>query len=351
MKFKLLNMDNGEGEIQSETQDTKDQEILEVTEDELIDLKSLEIQEEGHIGIEFCPSIDNCALAVKDFAPGGTAKAADPNSKIEVGDILTSVNNNRIIQGKGPWIQKTYECLQKEGLSRPLIMTFIRPYMMTAVIEKEDCDLASDGPEEMVLRERKIQNGASKIFMNGFHGVNGAAESSGVILGDNLIFVNGMAVGAGTKLRPDGPTHNMAAIQSMIDDTNSYPMCLHFARQTSTDQRIVDFDVESDDMKSFSVTVLSPKQLGCKINQVGLNPVRFVVNQFHAVSGHFSSIISRSIRSSNMKDISFYSINGEVLPSYASCDMVKNAMKRGWKSGKLEIIFCDEKIKEQFTDQ
>jgi hypothetical protein len=316
-----------------------------------ISLKSLNIQNEGPIGIEFCSSIDNFSVVVKEFVPGGIAKTADPHDLIQKGDILTSVNDIKIIEGKGPWIEKSYNSLQMHGLSRPLTLGFSRPYMTNVVIEKSDSDLESDGPEEMLLREKKIGGGVSKIFVDGFHGVDGVAESSGVMIGDNLIFVNGMPVGAGVNLRPGCSILDLKSVKAMLEDSKSYPMCVHFARQASTEHRTVDFDVNSDSIKTFSVTISKPHQLGCTINQVGLKSAKFVVQQFHAVSGVFHKIISSSVQSNYMKDTSFHSINGEILPSYASCDMVMNAMKRGWKSGKLDIVFCDERTKGQLTGE
>ncbi len=198
----------------------------------------------------------------------------------------------------------------------------------------------------MILKEKKI-GGRSKIYIDGFCGINGTAESSGVFIGDNLVFINGTAVGAGTELRPGCPIPDAATIQSMLQDPNSFPQCLHFARQAQTGQRKNNFDIGSDDIKIFSVTTLGPNELGCSMNKVGTNPSRYVVQAFRAVSGQFSKIVTETIQPNELKRFSFYSINGELLPSYASCDMVKNAMKRGWKSGKLELVFCDEQIKRQ----
>ncbi len=144
----------------------------------------------------------------------------------------------------------------------------------------------------------------------------------------------------------------MSDIKAILNDERSYPACFHFARQASSGRKKVELDVESEDMKSFPVTVLSLQQLGCSIKQFGLGPsMKFVVDKFHAVSGYFNRKIAGSISSNSTKDMSFYSINGEKLPSYASSDMVMNALKRGWKNGQIEIVFCNEKMKDQLTEK
>ncbi len=108
MKFRLAPKNEPGGENINEQEEN-----VEATEDIIpISIKSIEIQNEGAIGIEFCSSIDNCVLAVKNLDPEGLAKAADNSSSL-VGGILVSINNKNIIEGKGPWIQKTFECLQR----------------------------------------------------------------------------------------------------------------------------------------------------------------------------------------------------------------------------------------------
>ena len=319
------------------------------TENISIHTKSIEILEDGSIGVEFCSSVDNCALAVRELLPEGLAKAADTENQIQVGDILISINGNKIIEGDGPWIQKSYESLHRDGLSRPLRLEFIRPYFFKVIIKNENCDLDNDGPEELLLKERISHNGSKRICLDGFHGVDGSAESSGILIGDNLIFINGIPVGAGIALRPDSRNVSFKEVQEMLADEKSYPLCLHFARQISSTKRSADSDLQSDDIKTIAVTTMRLNQLGCAISKVGLRGNKFVANQFHAVSGNFNRIISDSIPTDSIKGISFHSINGELIPSYASCDMVQNAMKRGWKSGQLEIIFCDDKVKGQLT--
>lgn len=316
----------------------------------LIPLKSIEIVDEGaNLGIEFGTSVDNSALAVKEFLSEGLAKAADTENMINIGDILVAVNNNRLLEGNGPWIQKSYELLQSDGLSRPLRLDFATPYLEKIILNKDVYGLKSDGPHELLLKQKKIGSGASRVFLDGYRGVDGAAESSGVIIGDNLIFINGMPVGAGTKMRSDCPQLDMPAIQQILSDQKSYPICLHFARQASTGRKKVELDVESDEMKTFAVVASSQAQLGCSIAKIGVQPVKFVVHKFNAVPGYFKTMIAATIRAHDIKELAFYSINGEVLPSYVSCDMVMSAMKRGWKSGHLEIVFCNEKIKHQLT--
>ena len=333
---------NGENNIKQSNQNGDDASNI-----ESINSKYLVIEQEGPLGLEFCSSVDNNFLVVKSLTSDGLAKNANIDSRVNVGDILTSINKDPILKGNAPYIQNAYECLQKNCVGRPLTMEFVRPHLIKVVIDQNECQLKSDGPEELLLKEVRSKEGTSKVFLNGFRGVDGAAESSGVIIGDNLIFMNGVPVGVGTKLRPDSSLLN---VQSFIEDEHAYPMCLHFARQASNGQRQAEFDIESEDIKTFAVTVLSPKQLGCIIKKFGVGQVRYVVQQFHAVSGHFNKTITDALKDSKIENFSCYSINDEVLPSYVSCDMVQNALKRAWKSGKLEILLCDESVKQHLKD-
>jgi len=314
-----------------------------------LSMKHIQIQNEGPIGIEFGTSIDNNALTVDALLSEGLAKASDRENKIQVGDILVAVNGNKVIEGPGPWIQKSYEYLQKDGLCRPLKLDFAKPYLVKVVMTSDNSNLNSDGPEELTLGQRKVKSGASRIFVENFRGVDGAAESSGVIIGDNLIVINGMPVGAGIKLRPGCPILDITDVNAMLNDPRSYPMCLHFARQVSSINRKAEFDVESKDVKIIPVTIANQQQLGCAIQKNGVgSSMKFLVREFYSVSGYVNRMINESIQE-DLKDSTFYSIDGEILPSYASCEMVMNAMKRGWKTGRLEIVFCKEKIKEHLV--
>jgi len=41
--------------------------------------------------------------------------------------------------------------------------------------------------------------------------------------------------------------------------------------------------------------------------------------------------------------MSIESIDGQVIPSYANCDMVLNVMQQSWKKHKrLEFVLCDD---------
>ncbi len=194
IKFKLKSL------IQESNPKITETNADEIDPNEALNLKSLHVLDEGSIGIEFSTSHDNFALAVKEFLPDGLARALNTEQKIKIGDILFAINDRKVIEGSGPWIQKSYESLQRDGSSRPLRLDFIAPYLVKVVLNKSECDLRSDGPDELILIQKNICSGASKVFLNGFRGVDGAAESSGIIIGDNLIVINGMPIGAGIKV-------------------------------------------------------------------------------------------------------------------------------------------------------
>jgi hypothetical protein len=345
VKFRLQKINNHETPMI-----VQEQHIQTIKNLEEIIYSEIVLVEEGHIGVEFCSMIDNNALVVKTILSDGLLKAVDNESKIHVGDILCAVNGQEILVGDGPWIQSSYEYLQKNGGLRPLTLSFARPYLVKTTVNKEDCKLDNDGPEEFVLTEKKFDGKLNRICLSSFRDIDGAAESSGVFIGDNLIFINEIPVGAGTKLRPGCPIIGLQDIQAILKDDSSYPMCLQFARQSSSSgKRKVDFDLESDDIKTSTVTVDHPSLLGFVIREMRVGSSNsYIVAEFHAVEGTFKRIVSHSVFASKIDDLSVYSINGEALPSYASCDMVMSAMKRGWKNGqKIEMVFCDEMIKNK----
>lgn len=166
------------------------------------------------------------------------------------------------------------------------------------------------------------------------------------MIGDELIFVNGLPVGVGLLLRPESKVHDLTSVQSMLNDNSLYPIALTFARQTASVQNKSRFDIDS--MKTLSVVIYSPEQLGVTIGH-GSDSSHFVVKKFHAVSGKFQKeLLETIVELSRLQDLSIYSINGEVVPSYASCDMVMSAMKRSWKNKeKVDLVLYDHELKEK----
>mmetsp|Transcript_32274 Transcript_32274/g.37632 ORF Transcript_32274/g.37632 Transcript_32274/m.37632 type:complete len:1352 (+) Transcript_32274:164-4219(+) len=343
VKFQLLTTHKAQNIEQHEKEDLLPQDMMYI---KPVSIQSLSILEEGPIGISFSTSADNNALIVESFTEDGLAKTSDTNNLVHVGDILASVNQQVFLEESGPWIQKAYECLTNSGVSRPLTLGFIRPYLHKIRIEKSDTGLQNDGPQELGLKEKRLNSGLHKIVVSEFCGVDGAVESGGALIGDQLIFVNGLPVGVGLQLRPECKFYDLKSVQSMINDESMYPICLNFARQTTNSLNRRDFDMES--IKTVSIVANSPQQLGCVIGQ-GKKTRHFILKKFNAVSGAFHEAMLKNLDESLMfKDLSFFSIDEEPVPSYASCDMVMNAMKRSWKNKKkIEIILCDHELKER----
>ena len=52
------------------------------------------------------------------------------------------------------------------------------------------------GPTELVFNETN-EYGKRRVSITGFTSVSGMAERCGVLIGDQLVFVNGLPVGAG----------------------------------------------------------------------------------------------------------------------------------------------------------
>jgi len=225
------------------------------------------------------------------------------------------------------------------------------PYLHSLSLKTNDDhgDKAIGGPCEFLLQTKLVGEGSPRIQIQGYKDVDGAAESRGIFIGDHLIFINGHPVGTGMKLRPDGPKFSLRQAQAMLDDTASYPICLTFARPRSR-LKSSDFDVESEHTKNMSVVASSKDELGFVFGK-GSRDDHFIVKKFHAVQGSLQRVISDSLGSQKCNGLTFHSIHGERVPSYANCDMVMNAIKRAWaKSSELELVLCNEEIKKQICD-
>ena len=88
--------------------------------------------------------------------------------------------------------------------------------------------------------------------------------------------------------------------------------------------------------------------LGCVFDVVeGTNDV--VVTDFYAIPGFFQTSLQQVMnpggRPRNAK-LAIESIDGQFVPSYASKDIVMNAMRRSWaKARHVELLFCDDECK------
>jgi hypothetical protein len=160
-------------------------------------VKTINIDDE-YIGIKFASSPDGYGLVVSEFLKG----SEDKYPGIESNYLLSHVNGKNVLGDNGSGKEEALRLLEIDGASRPLSLGFVRPYLYNVVIEKGAAFFG--GPSELVLSEVKPAEHSSskenKIVLKGFSQTEGAAESGKVFVGDNLIFINGIPVGAGCRL-------------------------------------------------------------------------------------------------------------------------------------------------------
>eukprot|EP00559_Dactyliosolen_fragilissimus_P006691 CAMPEP_0184869238 /NCGR_PEP_ID=MMETSP0580-20130426/33464_1 /TAXON_ID=1118495 /ORGANISM="Dactyliosolen fragilissimus" /LENGTH=1429 /DNA_ID=CAMNT_0027370603 /DNA_START=37 /DNA_END=4323 /DNA_ORIENTATION=+ len=313
---------------------------LPITDDRII--TCVKVEKDGPLGITFTKSLDNRVLVVKDLSNNEETKVFN-DGQIKIGDILTHINDE-FLAGSGPdGIEKAFSCLEKVGSIRPLSLSFSKPYIEQITLKKDDDNLEVVGsPDEFGMEELKTEDGIKRIYISGFRNVDGVAETSGVILGDQLVFINGGPVGSGCKLFDNFSSVDIHGIRGMFKDPSNYPMSLTFARQ-SMHSRSGEFEIEN--AKLININVESFKDLGCIIG-ASSRIDEFVVKRFYSVEGFFQRNLKSQLKSEYHSGLAFESINGQVIPTYASCDMVMSAMKRCWsKDEKLEIVLCDDERK------
>ena len=307
----------------------------------------LDIIEEGPIGLTFKRSIDNKCLVLRSFEDGSAKKALVKDS-VSIGDMLTHVNDDCLLSAAEP-IQASYDALQTHGISRPLRLGFIQPYLFHITLKKDDNFLGSPNEFSLVQKTRKDYvsgKASSGVYVKGYKLVDGVVEAHGVFLGDHLIFVNGQPVGIGHELRPDFPNLDLKEVADLLKSDESYPICLTFARPQS-DTRVATFDLDMLD-KTISVVADTRDKLGFTIG-IGQQPNHYVVKAFKAVIGSFQNAMIEKLGPTKCMGLRIYSIDRELVPSYANCDIVMNAMKRAWsRQDQMELTFCDEGQYEQF---
>ncbi len=128
------------------------------------------------------------------------------------------------------------------------------------------------------------------------------------------------------------------------------PLKLTFARANSaqtTAKRMLSSSPLSLDVASankFTVDAPNFEQLGCRF-AVGYNGTDIVVKSITGVEG----IFQRQLKDAKEIIIGSYieSVDGEVIPSYVTPQIIINAINRRWTAnGQVEITFCNEKHRD-----
>ncbi len=320
--------------------------------------RRVEFIDPTNIGIEFANSEDNIGLVVRKFIDGddGIVLAAERNANISIGNLLTHVNGKLVLGADGGGRIKALTALEAEGNQRPLTLTFSDPYLYRAIFEQSPgLPITIGGPEEFQMEVKKIGGIDSKrVVVTGFNDVDGVSEKSGVLLGDHLVFINGVAVGAGCRWMGETGGISIEEVSEMLQSKANYPIGLTFARPFK--QRSVsrgwfgggnneEEEIALDNSETICVSAEVYDQLGIVLDTKGIWDI--VVKDLHAVSGPFQILTNTFVdEETETIHLSIESINGELVPSFATPQLVRSAMERGWKSdSRVEVVFCDDERK------
>lgn len=321
--------------------------------------RRVEFVEKRELGIEFANSPDNFGLVVKKFLErdDGVVSAAERQSEIHVGDLLTHVNGKSVLGADGVGRSKALKFLESEGGKRPLSLTFSDPYLHRVSFSKSEKSAALvGGPQELKLEEKKLVE-RKRIVLTGFKEVDGVAEINGILIGDYLVFVNGQSVGAGCRWLGDALSPTIKEVQAMIENKSNYPIGLTFARPLSNTDDDEGLSAKFASTRSNEITMETSETVCVaaeSFDQLGLileaenRTNDIVVKDLEAVPGPFQAVASKfKDPQTNQLHLSVESVNGEFVPSFASAQMVTTAMERSWKAqDHVEILFCDDEKKE-----
>lgn len=162
-------------------------------------LRDVIFDQPGELGIEFGNSLDNFGLIVRGFieGQGGTVLSAERSGEIAVGDLLVKINDKLVVSTDGTGRAQAVELLESTAAVRPLCLTFTDPYLFSEILEApaETTNPDSDGgPSELRMEEQASEDVPKRIVLNGLNDISGKAESAGILIGDHLVFVNGLPV-------------------------------------------------------------------------------------------------------------------------------------------------------------
>ena len=77
----------------------------------------------------------------------------------------------------------------------------------------------------------------------------------------------------------------------------------------------------------------------------------FLTRRNRCISGKFQDLLQGENNNHGLVNMVVESVNGQVVPSYASASMVSNAIESAWAStGNVEILFCETDRKEWLSN-
>jgi hypothetical protein len=323
----------------------------------------VEFDSDEELGIEFSRAHDDAALIVTGFRGGddGIVLAAERSGRVRINDMLTHVNQQVSLGLTADGQLRALKLLEEHSLKRPLSLSFTESYAYEIQVEKSPLLLgmeSSSGPTELILKERIIDEGRRRIVIQGFHGVAGTTERAGILIGDYLVFINGMPVGAGCRWLGEGKSPTLAEVCDMLRDPLSYPIGLTFARpQQQRTQRwsggSSDRLFDDTEAQTICVTAESFEDLGLVLSTVDVSSngaSDIIVKDLMLVPGAFQKKLKEATGGFGV-ELSCESVNGEFVPSFATPEMVRAGLNRSWsKDGRVEIRLVDDAKKSWIHD-
>ncbi len=177
------------------------------------------IIDEGDIGLKL-RNHDNFALSVVRFTQdaNGGINPVEKSGKVLVGDLLSHINGTLVLGENGEGKRKAFALLEEVGSKRPLSLSFVKPYKHHISLKKcENECMSFGGPSEFIFTEvnSSTNSNEKKMVLSDFALSEGAAETGGVFVGDNLVFINGIPVGAGCRfLKNSDPSPSLGELMA-----------------------------------------------------------------------------------------------------------------------------------------
>jgi hypothetical protein len=147
----------------------------EVNRENSFSIRTVTFTDEAPLGIEFAAALDGIGLVVSDFLPGedGIVLAAERESRIQKGDLLTHINGELVIadeRGKSLAVSM----LESIGDQRPVSLSFTEYYLFLEIFEKPDHGVTDiGGPDELILVQKLLPDGSKRVAIDEFQEVSG----------------------------------------------------------------------------------------------------------------------------------------------------------------------------------